>query len=101
MKLHEYVSSPDGVPPAKLVERLRRTRVGRRVSVVQLRQWIHGYDGRMPGAAYCVAIEAATDGQVTRRDLRPDDWHDIWPELAGPTHTAAPQCEARQEAAHV
>lgn len=28
------------------------------------------------------AIERATEGRVTRRDLRPDDWHLIWPELA-------------------
>lgn len=28
----------------------------------------------------CMAIEAATAGAVTRRDLRPD-WKDIWPEL--------------------
>ena len=32
-------------------------------------------------AAVCVAIERATGGQVTRRDLRPCDWHLIWPEL--------------------
>ena len=32
-------------------------------------------------AAKCVAIEFATDGKVTRKDLRPDDWHRIWPEL--------------------
>ena len=31
----------------------------------------------------CPAIERATNGAVTRRDLRPDDWHLIWPELAG------------------
>lgn len=30
----------------------------------------------------CVAIERATNGEVTRQDLRPDDWQDIWPELA-------------------
>lgn len=30
----------------------------------------------------CVAIERATAGAVTRQDLRPDDWRDIWPELA-------------------
>ena len=30
----------------------------------------------------CVPIERATNGQVTRQDLRPDDWHEIWPELA-------------------
>lgn len=29
-----------------------------------------------------VEIEAATDGAVTRKDLRPDDWGRIWPELA-------------------
>lgn len=31
----------------------------------------------------CVAIERATAGAVTRRDLRPKDYSDIWPELAG------------------
>ncbi|TFW15932.1 transcriptional regulator [Duganella callida] len=31
---------------------------------------------------HCLAIEKATDGQVTRKDLRPDDWQNIWPELA-------------------
>jgi len=34
----------------------------------------------------CVEIEHATDGAVTRRDLRPDDWERIWPELAEPKH---------------
>lgn len=29
----------------------------------------------------CPAIERATEGAVTRRDLRPDDWWLIWPEL--------------------
>ena len=29
----------------------------------------------------CADIELATNGQVTRKDLRPDDWHLIWPEL--------------------
>ena len=28
-----------------------------------------------------VKIEQATEGQVTRKDLYPDDWHLIWPEL--------------------
>lgn len=38
--------------------------------------------GTTPEAIHCVAIERATSGAVTRRDLRPDDWHLIWPELA-------------------
>jgi DNA-binding transcriptional regulator YdaS (Cro superfamily) len=29
-------------------------------------------------------LERATGGVVTRQDLRPDDWHLIWPELAEP-----------------
>lgn len=29
----------------------------------------------------CAQIERMTTGAVTRRDLRPDDWHEIWPEL--------------------
>jgi len=31
--------------------------------------------------AHCAQIEIATKGVVTRRELRPDDWHRIWPEL--------------------
>ena len=30
----------------------------------------------------CLAIEQATNGAVTRKDLRPDDWERIWPELS-------------------
>ncbi|MDQ2822755.1 MAG: YdaS family helix-turn-helix protein [Pseudomonadota bacterium] len=30
----------------------------------------------------CVEIELATNGQVSRRDLKPDDWQEHWPELA-------------------
>jgi len=33
----------------------------------------------------CAKLERATAGTVTRRDLRPKDWRDIWPELADPT----------------
>lgn len=29
----------------------------------------------------CVLIEKATGGKVTRKDLRPEDWQIIWPEL--------------------
>lgn len=33
------------------------------------------------GAITCVAVEKASGGEVTRKDLRPDDWAQIWPEL--------------------
>lgn len=37
--------------------------------------------GRRPvPIARCFAVERATGGEVTRRDLRPDDWQEIWPE---------------------
>ena len=31
----------------------------------------------------CVEIEELTGGEVTRKQLRPDDWWQIWPELRG------------------
>lgn len=34
----------------------------------------------------CTDIERVTNGAVTRQQLRPDDWHRIWPELEAPTH---------------
>ena len=40
---------------------------------------------------HCAAIERATEGKVTRRDLRPDDWWKVWPELVTPEHPAPTQ----------
>lgn len=40
----------------------------------------YGYRDASPNLS--VAIERSTKGKVTRRDLRPDDWHLIWPELS-------------------
>lgn len=31
----------------------------------------------------CVRIERDSDGELRRWDLRPNDWHRIWPELIG------------------
>lgn len=39
--------------------------------------------GSIP-AERCLAIERATGGQVTRADLRPDDYWLIWPDLPAP-----------------
>jgi len=50
-------------------------------------QWVRG--SRPVPIERCPDIERATGGAVTRRDLRPDDWQRIWPELA------------KSEAAHV
>ncbi len=43
----------------------------------------------------CARIEVESAGAVTRRDLRPDDAHLIWPDLAG-----TPQPSTAQEGAH-
>lgn len=48
-------------------------------SPVLISQWKSGV--RPVPADKCVSIEKATEGDVTRKDLRPDDWHLIWPEL--------------------
>lgn len=52
------------------------------VSISFLSQMASGTAAISPARA--VAIEQATNGAVTRRDLRPNDWHLIWPELAWP-----------------
>ena len=76
MQLNEYLKSPGALTVRQLAEA-----VGVK-SDMQIREWQHGYGGRRPGPAYFQAIERATNGQVTRRELRPNDWQQIWPELA-------------------
>lgn len=72
MKLSDYTSR----------ERGGQTRLAKEVGVPPqlMYQWVR--EIRPVPVERCVAIERATNGAVTRRDLRPDDWHEIWPELA-------------------
>jgi len=42
-------------------------------------QWASG--ARNIPVQRCVQIEQLTKGAVSRRDLRPNDWKKIWPEL--------------------
>lgn len=46
---------------------------------------------KFPSPALCLAIERATNGQVTRQELRPGDYWLIWPDLAhlAPTESVA------------
>lgn len=60
------------------------------VSVSYLSQMASGAAAISP--ARCVAIEQATAGAVTRRDLRPDDWAAIWPELSESEALSALEC---------
>lgn len=52
-------------------------------SRVYLSQLAARQNGREPGAELCVVIERASEKRVRRWDLRPSDWHLIWPELIG------------------
>ena len=38
------------------------------------------------GPRLCVLFEKNSCNKVTRKDLRPNDWHEIWPELINETH---------------
>ena len=49
--------------------------------------------------AHMAAIERFTDGAVTRRDLRPDDAHLIWPELAESEPNTPPAPDHQAQAA--
>jgi DNA-binding transcriptional regulator YdaS (Cro superfamily) len=89
MKLSEYLASDGALTVAQL-----RDAIGVK-SDAQVRQWQHAYGDRQPGPEYCVAIERATENKVRRWDLRPDDWHRIWPELIG--IEGAPAVDVRAE----
>jgi DNA-binding transcriptional regulator YdaS (Cro superfamily) len=52
------------------------------VSVQSVYFWRSGKRG-LP-IEHGASIERLTDGAVTRKDLWPDSWHRIWPELATP-----------------
>ncbi|MBW5284460.1 transcriptional regulator [Burkholderia gladioli] len=43
---------------------------------------------------FMAAIELASGKQVTRREMRPDDWHLIWPEIADGEAGPGPGCLA-------
>lgn len=45
----------------------------------EISQWVTGRRPIPPKKA--AAIERVTAGQVTRRELRPADWQQLWPEL--------------------
>ena len=53
------------------------------VTRVYLSQLAAGLNDRQPSPTLCVVIERESQGAVKRWDLRPDDWHLIWPELVG------------------
>jgi DNA-binding transcriptional regulator YdaS (Cro superfamily) len=51
------------------------------VGVKQQHVWNWLNRGGSVPTDHCAAIEQATDRAVMRWDLRPNDWHRVWPEL--------------------
>lgn len=74
MDLKTYTNQLPRGGVAALAERLG-------TSTVYLSQLSARQNGREPSPELCVQIESATDCAVMRWDLRPSDWHLIWPEL--------------------
>ena len=69
--------------------------VGVKPPVIQ--QWLKGQ--RPIPAVRCVAIEQATHGDVTRQELRPDDWKKLWPELGNAPSVSAATNDVRMKKA--
>ena len=67
----------------KLLEMSARVALAKAAGTTYLHLRNIAFSGKSCGALLAVDIEAATDGAVRRQDLRPDDWHRIWPELIG------------------
>lgn len=76
MNLKHYLSSLKRGASSRLASELG-------ISVSYMSQMASGKSAI--SASRCISIEQATKGAVTRRDLRPDDWDVIWPELANQT----------------
>ncbi|MBJ2139842.1 helix-turn-helix domain-containing protein [Delftia acidovorans] len=56
--------------------------LGLALGVTKAAVWQWMAHGRRVPVEHCPRIEVLTKGAVTRRDLRPEDWQEIWPELA-------------------
>lgn len=78
MNINTYLSTVENA--ASLARKLS-------ISPALISQWKNGT--RPVPIERCPDIERATNGAVTRKDLRPDDWARIWPELVHQTVKAA------------
>lgn len=73
MKLDEFVDGCRG----------RQTELAKKLGCQAQLVWQWSRGVRPVPFERCVQIERATGGQVRRWDLRPHDWHVMWPELLG------------------
>ena len=89
MKLKEYTAKLPRGGCGKLAEKLGISTaymsdiMNGRISKSYLSQMVTGKAAISPTNA--VAIEKATNRAVTRKDMRPADWRQIWPEYVEET----------------
>jgi len=72
MQLAEYLAQGPG----------RLHDVARRAGLAQAFVWQIAVGKRPCPIRRARALSAATDGEVGLHELRPDDWAEVWPELA-------------------
>lgn len=82
MKLKDYVRQMGHGTQGRLAKALG-------VSRVAIHLWAE--EKRPVPVVRAVALERATGGEVTRQEVRPNDWQEFWPELA---EQGAPTCPA-------
>ncbi|MCM2537685.1 helix-turn-helix domain-containing protein [Burkholderia glumae] len=72
------------------------TALARALSVAPstVHQWLVG--ARPVPPKRCSAIERATLGEVSRKDLRPIDWADFWPELDRNEAPSSSACQSNR-----
>ena len=51
------------------------------LKLAYLKRRMYPKDGLFFSPKICVLIEQNSNHKVTRQELRPDDWEEIWPEL--------------------
>jgi DNA-binding transcriptional regulator YdaS (Cro superfamily) len=87
MLYHSGMTTPEPIAIRRAVELLgSQLALAKALGVtpVTVNQWVRpsGANSSRPvPPKQCVRIELLTAGRVSRRELRPADWRDIWPEL--------------------
>lgn len=72
MKLRSYLNEKGRGSLSELAKKIN-------VNLPDLSSWANGH--RPVPIKYCLKIEKATCHQVTRKDLRPNDYKDYWTDL--------------------
>lgn len=65
----------------KSIEPKERAELAKKVGVDEQYLYQIFSNRRLASPALAVSIERETLGEITRQELRPDDWAQIWPEL--------------------